>query len=241
MGIGVVLVMWALVGTVLACIGALAMGAATMFLTRKAAKDRTLTLLASVAFPFGCVGWAALLFVFQALVNGTMHRDPGLGDSWDCPLPNGYAITMIDVTDRGWIYNPKTQSGGGLSDQEDAVSNVLVVQVAGRYILAGADSRSFTEQGNDINRVNSYCILDTQTGKKTSFPTIDELRAATQLLGIRVNLQPINAVYSKYRYTWFDLVVAILLVLPPLIYFVVLADRIRRLRRTSSAFAIGTQ
>ena len=236
MGIGIVLMIWAVVGAVLACIGAMVMGATTMFLTRKATKDRTLTLLASFAFPFGCAGWAALLFVFQALVNGTMHRDPGLGDSWDCPLPNGYAIMMIDVTDRGWVYNPKTQSGG-LSEQDDAVAGVLVIQVAGRYILGGADTRSFTEQGNDMNRVNSYFILDTQPGKKTSYPTIDELRRGTQALGISLNLQPINAVYSKYRYTWFDIFVGILLVIPPLISFAVLALRIRRLRNTSAAFA----
>ena len=234
MGIGIVLLMWAVVGTVLACVGALIFGATTMFLTRKATKDRTLTLFASIAFPFGCVGWAALLFVVQALVNGTMHRDVGLGDSWDCPLPNGYAITMIDFTDRGWVYNPKTQSGG-LSDQDDAVSDVLVLQVAGRYILGGADSRSAQEQGNDINRVNSYFILDTITGKKTLFSTIDELRGASQPLGIQPNLQPINAVYSKYRFTWFDILVGVLLVVPPIIYFAVLVMRIRRLRQSATA------
>lgn len=109
MGIGLVLMIWAVVGFVLACVGALVMGAVATFLTRKATNDRSLTLLASIAFPFACLGWAALLFVFQALVNGAMHRDPGLGDTWNCPLPNGYAITMIDTTDHGWVYNAKTQ------------------------------------------------------------------------------------------------------------------------------------
>ncbi len=77
MGVGFVLLIWAVVGATLACAGALVMGATTIFLTRKATKDRSLVLLASVAFPFACLGWAALLFVFQGLVNGAMHRDPG--------------------------------------------------------------------------------------------------------------------------------------------------------------------
>src|SRR5271157_3925020 len=141
MGIGVVLLAWAVVGIVLACVGALVMGASATFLTRKAAQDRSLTLLAAIVFPFACLGWAGAIFAFQAVVNSAMHRDPGLGDAWQCPLPNGYAILMIDETDHGWVYNPKTQSGGGVAEEDDAVACVRIVQVAGRYILGGVDSR----------------------------------------------------------------------------------------------------
>lgn len=234
MGIGIVLWISAIAGTILACIGAVVLGAVTLFLTRRATKDRTLTFLASVAFPLCCVGWAALLFVFQALVNGTMHRDPGLGDSWDCPLPNGYAITMIDVTDHGWVYNPKTM-GAGLSEQDDAVGGVVVVQVAERYILGGADSHEATHAGSDNGAVDSYFILDTQTGEKTSFSTMGDLRTSAQKLGINPNLQPIVAVYSNYRFTWFDVLVGALLVIPLLSYFLVLVFRIRHLRKTAAA------
>jgi hypothetical protein len=234
MGIGIALLIWAVAGIILACLGALAFGTTTAFLTRKATKDRTLTLLASVAFPFCCLGWAALLFIFQALVNGSIHRDPGLGDTWNCPLPDGYAITMIDTTDHGWIYNPKTQVEGGISEQSDAVAGVIVVQIAGRYILGGADTRSGPVDG-DIDHIDSYFILDTQTGKKNLFSALDELRGSARQLGISLNLQPIAAVYSKYRYTWFDIFVGILLVVPLLIYFIVLAVRIHKLRQSRSS------
>jgi len=207
------------------------MGTTALVLTRRATKDRSLTLLASLAFPFACLGWAALLFVFQASVNGAMHRDPGLGDTWTCPLPNGYTILMIDTTNHGWIYNPKTQPGSGVCEQEDAVAGVVAVQLAERYILGGGNSRN---AAFDDSRIDSYFILDTQTGKKTIFSTTDELRAAAQQAGISLNLQPIQAVYSKYRYTWFDVLVGILLCLLPLFYFGVLVVKIRKLRRSAT-------
>jgi hypothetical protein len=233
MGIGIVLLLWAVVGSVLACVGALIMGATATFLTRHSTRDRTLTLLAAIAFPFVCVAWAAALFVFQALVNGTMHRDPGLGDSWNCPLPNGYAITMIDTTDYGWVYNPKTQSGGGLSDQEDAVSGVRLVQVSGRYILGGADSHSFASSVSDHGHVDSYFLLDTQAGKRENFSNVEALGAAALQRGVHLNLEPLDAVYSRYRYTWFDIFVGALLCVPLLVYLVLLGAGIVRLRRSA--------
>ena len=234
MGIGFVLLIWAVVGVILACVGALVMGAAATFLTRKATKDRSLTLLGSIAFPFACLGWAALLFVFQAFVNGAMHRDPGLGDTWTCPLPNGYAILMIDTTDHGWIYNPKTQSDGGVSEQNDAVDGVVIAQVSGRYILGGVDSRSTSALEADLSHIDSYFILDTQIGKKTTFSTIDSLRGAAQPLGVNLDLQPIDGVYSKYRYTWFDTFVGTLLCIPVLCAFAILVVGIYKLRKSAA-------
>ena len=235
MGIGFVLLIWVVVGIVLACVGMLVMGVLATFLTRKATRDRSLAVLASLAFPFACLGWAVLLFVFQAFVNGAIHRDPGLGDTWTCPLPNGYAIVMIDVTDYGWVYNPKTQPDGGVTEQDDAVAGVVTVQVTGPYILGGVDSRSPTALESDLNHIDSYFILDTKIGKKTAYSTADGLRGAAQSLGINLNLQPIRAVYSRYRCTWFDTFVGILLCLPPPIYFAILVGRIRKLRQSASA------
>lgn len=82
----------------------------------------------------------------------------------DCPLPNGYAITMSDVTDHAWVYNPKTQTGE-LSEQDDSVAGVAVVQVAGRHTLGGADSHE-ANPGSDIGAVDSYFNLDNPDGKK---------------------------------------------------------------------------
>ena len=124
MGIGIVLLVWAVVGTILASVGALVFGGVTDLLTSGAREGCRKTIFAACAFPFVCLGWAGLVFLFQAAVNGfLLQRDAGLGDWWQCPLPNGYAIAMIDVTDQGWVYNPKTQPDD-IHDQEDAVAGV---------------------------------------------------------------------------------------------------------------------
>ena len=237
MGIGIVLLLWAVVGTVAACVGSLVMGGATALLTKRAALGRTRTIVAAAFFPFACLGWAALLFIFQAFVNSAMHRDPGLGDTWNCPLPDGYALMMIDTTDQGWVYNPKTQPGDGVAEQADAVSGVILAQVAGRYIFGGVDSHSFGKSDETKDNIDSYFLLDTQTGKRTNFSTQESMRAAATQFGVALNLEPIVAVYSRYRHTWFDILVGVLLCVPPCLYLLLLARQIAKVRKTRPAFA----
>jgi len=217
MGIGFVLLGWAIVGIFLAIVGSVILGLLTAFLTRGVDRGRKRVVVAAIAFPFACLMWAGLVFIFQALVNGATGRDPGLGDGWNCPLPNGYAIAMIDVTDRGWVYNPKTQSDGSIMESQDAVAGVRSLQLAGRYIV-GSTSDSTLALGASAKQASEvhYFVLDAQTGKKTLFPTLVAARAAVAALGIRLNLEPIDAVYSRYRYTSFDIFVAFLLLTLPL-------------------------
>src|SRR5271157_5520257 len=159
MGIGIVLLLWAVVGTFLAGLGMLVLGGAAAFFTRGVTAGRWKAILVVSLFPFACLAWAGALFGFQAIVNeGVLQRDPGLGDAWHCPLPNGYALLMIDLTDQGWVYNPKTQPGGGVGEQEDAVAGVRIVQVAGRYILGGSDSQAFQYSGQERTQVDSYFL-----------------------------------------------------------------------------------
>ena len=57
-------------------------------------------------FPFGYVAFGGVWFVVYATINGVVfHRDPGLGDGWETPMPNGYALRMIDTTDQGTVYD----------------------------------------------------------------------------------------------------------------------------------------
>jgi hypothetical protein len=72
---------------------------------------------------------------------------------------------MIDVPDQGWVYNPRTQPHGGVGEREDAVAGVRNVQVSGRYILGGTDSKTFEHRAKDINQVDAYFLLDTQLGR----------------------------------------------------------------------------
>jgi hypothetical protein len=112
MGLGIVLLLWLVVGTVLTAIGAAILAGTTGLLTRGITNGRRKVIIAAALLPFVCLCWAGVVFVFQAVINeGLLHRDLGLGDTWHAPLPNGYQIMMIDVTDQGMVYNPKTQPG----------------------------------------------------------------------------------------------------------------------------------
>lgn len=174
------------------------------------------------------------VFVFQAIINETvLSRDLGLGDTAHCPLPNGYHIMMIDTTDQGWIYNPKTQRYGGVvGSQDDAVDGVRVVQVAGRYILGASDTKLSEHFGQNTKAVDSYFWLDTKTGKKTVFSNYDDLRSAAGQLGVSLKLEPIYNVYRRYRFTWFDVFAGFLLLAPPLVSAYFLFRWIARVRRT---------
>jgi hypothetical protein len=232
MGIGIVLLFWAVVGTILAVIAVLILGGTTAVLTRGAPVGRRRAIIAVSLFPFACLAWAGIIFVFQAFVNEeVLHRDPGLGDAWHCPLPNGYEILMIDVTDQGMVYNPKTQgTSGGVGEQEDAVFGVRLVQVAGRYIIGGVDEGRPPEI--ESKKIDSYFILDTRTGKRTTLPTYASVASAAGQLGIGLSLEPIYRVYSRYRFSWFDVFAGALLLSPILIAFLLLVRLVMRLRQT---------
>ncbi|MGA2430676.1 MAG: hypothetical protein ABSH13_19420 [Candidatus Acidiferrum sp.] len=241
MGIGFVLLIWAIVGALLAAATAVVLGTTTFLATRRVHRGRRMAaIFAASVFPFLGLGWAATLFIFQATVNETiLHRDPGLGDTWRCPLPNGYSLLMIDDTDNGWVYNPATQVPFGVGEQEDAVGGVAVVQVAGRYILGRSEGKAFHVPTEAAPRADFYFLLDTQAGKYSSFPTYDSLVTTAQPLGIQPKLEPIQAVYSHYRFTWFDIFVAILFVVPPLLAAILLLLWIRRLRRARAVPSVA--
>ena len=234
MGIGFVLLIWLVVGTFVAGMGAAGLGAVTAIFTNGVRTGRRRVVLAATFFPIACLVWGGTVFVFQWVVNeSVLHRDPGLGDEAKCPLPNGYALLMIDTGDQGWIYNPKTQpTSYGVSEQADAVGGVRTLQVTGRYVLGARDTKSFEHFGKETDEVDSYFLLDTSTGKRGEFPNYEALSDATIQLGVQPSLRPIYAVYTKYRYTAFDAFAGLLLFLPPLVSGLFLIRWIRRLRKT---------
>jgi hypothetical protein len=82
--------------------------------------------------------------------------------------------------------------------------------VAGRYILGATDSKSFKNLDKDTNHVDTYFLFDTQLGKRKQFQNYDALRQSALELGIEPNLQPINTIYSKFRFSWFDVLAGLL-------------------------------
>lgn len=238
MGIGCVILLWALVGTALATVGAAVLAFVTRAVTKGATGARKRAILIACIFPFFCLGWTVVVFTFQAVINETLlDRDAGIGDTWHCPLPNGYAITMIDVMDYGWVYNERLQpSRTALTEGEGSISGVRLLQVSGKYIFGGADSNwsSRVDDNKGDSNVSFYFLIDTQAGHRADFSTVEELRAAASQAGTTLTLEPIQSVYAKYRFTWFDMVVGVLELVPIVLFAVLLVRLILKLRTTQN-------
>ena len=238
MGLAFVLVIWLFIGAVLSAAGSIVFGISTAFFTRGVLSGRRLAITYAVSFPFLCTGWVGAVFVFHGIVSETLFdRDFGLGDTWHAPLPNGYHVTMIDVTDYGYISSTQTTSKGAIVEED--VFGVRTLQVTGTYILGGVDSHASEHWEKGIDHVDNYFLLDTTKGNKTVFPDYDALRRAAQQVGVEPNLEPIYSVYSRFRFTWFGVFSGILLVLPPLIGFSMLVWLILRLRRQRGVPPVG--
>lgn len=236
MGLFVVLIFWAVAGLVLASLSAGALAGIAAFMTRGVRRSGRKLILASALLPFGCLVWAGVVFVFQAVINEElMHRDVGLGDGWYAPLPNGYEVCFIDVTDQGSIGRVARSELG--CTNSPPISGARSLQVAGPYLLGAADGNWFQHLGHQTSVVDQYFILDTRDGKKSVFTGLDQLRTDAAKLGISVHLEPIYSVYSRYRFTWFDILAGCLLVLPPLGALAMLVYWVIRLRRTRTTLA----
>jgi hypothetical protein len=230
------LVAWIAFGAVVAAGAGLVIGSFAAFFTRHVSEGRQEVIRAARWFPFKCLMWLVIVFLFYRVVNVAVRHNTSIrGDAWTCQLPNGYALSMIDWTDAGWVYDARIQGFGvieSIGDQEGSVSGVRVVQIAGRYILGGSDSQLGEHVGTNSDYVDAYFVLDTQTRKHRDFPSYDALRNSAAQLGIPLKLERIYDVYKRYRFTWFDLAVALIAFLPPLVFGWLLLDRIVRLRKT---------
>jgi len=203
MGIGVVLLMLAVVGAAAAAIGSAILAGTTARLTQRVGPGRSRAILFAALLPFASLVWVGAVFVFQWAVNDEVFgRDPGLGDGWYCPLPNGYSILMIDTMDTADIYNPRTQLPDSVVAQDDTVARVTRLQLAGPSMLG------MTEDGR-------HFLLDTRTGRVRYFAGLGEFNAAARSLGIAPNLVPAADIYFDNRLSWFDFAALALLVVPP--------------------------
>ncbi len=238
MGIGVVLIFYFIVLTVIASLGAVGLAALTYFLIRQSEHWRR-AVLAAALFPFVCEAFAGGWFIAYAFINyEVFNRDPMLGDTWQTPLPNGYALMMIDTTDQGTIYNPKTQSGdGSIVGRDDAVFGVRQLQVSKGLIWGARDSGYFSRIGQESKSVDAYFELDTAHHTHTEFKSLDQLQQEAASKGIRLQLREFQSVFGDFRYTWFDYCAFILLLLFPTAGFVTLATWIWRIRRRLSTAA----
>ncbi|HWA93886.1 MAG TPA: hypothetical protein VG844_04735 [Terracidiphilus sp.] len=233
MGILVVLIFYAIAFCIIATIGALVMGGIAHFITRRSTSGHKRAIVVSAFFPFACVAFAGVWFVGYAIINYTVfQRDPALGDTWQTPLPSGYELMMIDVTDEGTVYNPKTQPvSDGVVGQADTEFGVRKLQVSSSHIFGVRDSKYFDHIGQDSTNVDTYFDLDTTNGSITEFKSIGELRQHAANEGVQINLRSFYDVYSEYRLTWFDYFALAVLFLIPVTGFLFLVRWVWRIRK----------
>jgi hypothetical protein len=111
---------------------------------------------------------------------------------------------MSDVNDQGTVYNPKTQPGDAVGDQDDAISGVRELQIVGPYIFGGFDSDYSKHFGQNSPSANRYFLLDTRKGKQVDFDTEGQLRDAASRSGAQLRLEPDgltpNPVIPRFRW-----------------------------------------
>ena len=86
---------------------------------------------------------------------------------------------MIDLMDKGWVYNPKTQSFGGVSEQEDAVFGVQELQLVEPLILGKRDPWGEGVPEQPKSKV-SYFVLDTPKENIRNLRVMRILRGQSQ-------------------------------------------------------------
>ena len=238
MGIGLALVSWCAKGIALATLIAVFAGALTAIHVPRGRHGRTRLILWTCVYPFACFIWFLAVFVFQAYVNeALLYRDPGPGHLFQTPLPNGYAVLLIDEIHDGSVFNPATHFSNASNDDihpdgSDAVSGVRVLQVAGSKILGGAGPIGLYSSVETRDRVDHYFLLDTEAHTRTNFESYDALAKAAHASGIQPHLEPLLTIYRRYRYTWFDLSALALAFVPVLGAGFAIGRRIWRLRKS---------
>jgi hypothetical protein len=169
-------------------------GGLTATVVKGVSWQRRLAVSAASALPFTCLALIVIPFVLWRVV---LARESFPGS---CQLPNGYSLMMTDSAHPAWVYNPKNVSTSGSVDwQKDGVDNVRTLQVSSHYILGGRDSRGFDHAEKRVEgAVDSYFILDSETGELTATSSLEQLQAQASNLGIHLRLESAYTIYSRY-------------------------------------------
>lgn len=232
MGIVFVLFFYAFVLTIAASVAAAVLVVVVLKLIPQTAILRKRAVVVAALFPFACVAYAGAWFIAYAIINDVcFHCDPGLGDTWLTPLPNGYSLMMIDTTDRGTVYNPKTQpADGSVVSRDDAVFGVRELQVSGNLIFGARDSQYFGRIDQESTAVDSWFELNTRTESHSEFSSLNDLQKRASAEGVQLNLRSFSQVFSLYRTTWFDYSSGAILLLVLLLAFCLLVRWVWRIR-----------
>jgi hypothetical protein len=193
MGIGFVLVFWALILGVLAIPFSIALGLWSWWNHRSAAGPaRVLKILAAAALPFLLLGYGGAAFgVYAIWCEAIRNVDAGIGDSWRVPVGNDHYFCMIDVPDHGYLLK------GGCTGSP-IVDGITELGVAGDLVFGKSES-------------SGPFMLDTRSGALQNVASMD---AALARVTPRPTLRTADEFYNDHRWGQADLIAAVLIAVP---------------------------
>ena len=143
----------------------------------------------SAAFLHG-LPLAIVIPILLAAVAALADPDD-MGYSKPCHLTGNYSLMMVDAESPGWVY----QDVNGFQNidwKKDGIDGVESLQVVGKYIVGGRDTRGFRK--NAI--VNEYFLIDTDKSTLSHFATRSQLESEVPPQGIRVQLEAEHGLYA---------------------------------------------
>jgi hypothetical protein len=192
-GIGCVLLLWALLLGSAAAIGAVVLGFWSWRKQRRAlGRAGVFKAVAAAALPFVLLAYVGVAFAGYAVWCVAIRSvDPGIGDGWQVPVGNDHYFCMIDVPDSGYVLKGGC-SGGPI------VAEITELASAGPLLIGKS-------------RSDGPFLLDTRTGRLQTFTSMD---AALSQVTPRPTLQSAAAFYTDRRFVLADAIAALLIAVP---------------------------
>lgn len=211
MGIGFVLLFWAILGVICATVAAVFLAGIVYLVSKRQGKVQFRWLLLFAAAPYVFLVYGAVAFVVYAVwCEDVRHVDPGIGDTWYLPVVNGYDLVMIDTPEQAYLQPPPREHASQLPLSQ--------LQLTGRFI-AGRDESEFF-------------LLDTITGSRIVCASEECLKRemASRRLG-PLSLEKADDFYFSRRVTAADTYAVLIAAAFPTFAFAWLVVRFVRRRR----------
>lgn len=229
-----VILFWAVVGSVLGALASAVLVAIVSGLTRRAIAGRKRAMVTAAVLPFAGLAYMFVCVIIFSVWSSARGRDWGWGDTWDIPILGTYHLMMIDVTDRGTVYDKSdprvahgSSVGGGPNDQ-DAIFGVRRLELRPPYIIGAAATESFTSF-EEKPAETIFFRMDTRNRTRIDKASLNELE---QITG-KTNLKPVDAVYSSLRYSKVDLIPLFVFSILPIATIWYLLRALLRMRATA--------
>lgn len=209
MGFGFVLFVWIVIGSS-------AVALLAIFLSRRYFTLTPFSLGIAATIAVACIVWTAAVFAMHAIVNeAQFDRAMGISDTAFCPLVGDYSLAIVDRSTRGTIVRARGRAiDPALHTANDAILAVHQLEIVGARLIGETDE--------------TYFILDSDTAKRRDFSSEAEFLATLTGLHMVPHLEPVEVIFNRQSFGWFDLVTVVVYIVPPMF---ALAFFIRNARR----------